>query len=335
MAGIRTDHVPILETLVARELGGAIYAIQDLTSGYSGFVYAVTTADARQSPLVIKLTPPERDRPVAEETLDERVSAVRASHFSHAYHLLQQTGLPLPTVFAAGQPGEDLPYFYQLMSFLPGISVATFLESHKHDAPPDLHYLVGHTLGHLHRTTRPYDGWIDQSRPYDLPWTDAFFTSCDSKLATAQQVSGALVEHDTVIRRFLLRQRQAWHPPQRYVLSEFTGFQGMAAFVNNQWHLTGLIDIEDHRFVDPRYVLAGHELALTLGGGVLPDTFWIGYTEQTTLDPSYANVKAVIQLYYLLSWLPVIASSAWRGEPAQQSGVIRYFEQTIYERCTT
>src|SRR5262245_57815576 len=264
---VRADHSHILTMLAVTEFGSGIVAVQDLTSGYSGFVYAVTLARDPKTPIVIKLTPQDRDRSITDETLDERVSAVRAGHFTAAYQLLQQSGLPLPTVFVIGQPRKDLPYFYQAMSYLPGISVAPFLEAHKHDAPPALHYLVGQALGQLHRTTRLYDGWVDQLQPCAMSWTDAFFASWDSKLRAAQHLSVALTDYDQVIRRFLERQKQTWQPPAHFVLSEFTGFQGMVRPIGDQWQLTGLIDIEDHRFVDPRYVLAGHELALTLGGG--------------------------------------------------------------------
>ncbi len=331
---MRADHRHILTLLAATEFGSNIVAVQDLTSGYSGFVYAVALARDPETPIVMKLTPQERDRSIADETLDERVSAVRAGHFDAAYHLLQNSNLPLPTVFVSGQPRIDVPFFYQLMSYLPGISVAPFLEAHKHDAPSALHYLVGQTLGQLHRITRHYDGWIDQPQPYAISWTDAFFASWESKLQAAQQLSVALTDYDRVIRRFLERQQQIWQPPAHFVLSEFTGFQGMARPVSDQWQLTGLIDLEDHRFVDPRYVLGGHELALTLGGGSLPKVFWTGYTEQTILDPSYTAVKDIIQLYYLLSWFPVIFSPNWQGEPSQQQGVIQYFEHTICQRCT-
>jgi hypothetical protein len=208
-----------------------------------------------------------------------------------------------------------------------------FLEAHKQESHHQLQQLIGATLGRLHLIVRGYDGWVDQAAPYPIDWKAAFFQSLDHKLRAAQQLNSYLTQHTAPIERFIARHERIWSTPTEFVFSEFTGFQGMATCLDDRWRLTGIIDIEDHRFVDQRYVLAGHELFMTFGGGVLPPAFWDGYTEHKSVDPSYEATKAIFKLYYVLAWLPVCYSAAWRGDPSQRAGVIRYFEHFIDGLC--
>jgi fructosamine-3-kinase len=94
-----------------------------------------------------------------------------------------------------------------------------------------------------------------------------------------------------------------WIDPSRFVLSHGDGLQGMLVQVANGWALSGVIDIEDHRFTDQRFALAVHELEMSLGQALLNDSFWAAYLRHTTLDINYSQFRPLFQLYVLLDWL--------------------------------
>ena len=103
----------------------------------------------------------------------------------------------------------------------------------------------------------------------------------------------------------------------------------MAMFENNNWTITGIIDIEDHKFCDPRMVLAGYEVAIRYEDLKVPPEFWAGYKKHKQVDPNYQNLKSLFELYYLLSWFQIPYEGNERIVSAQVQPTIKRFEQLI------
>jgi hypothetical protein len=71
------------------------------------------------------------------------------------------------------------------------------------------------------------------------------------------------------------------------------------------------VDIEDHQFTDPRFVLAGLELGHALEGRVIPDEFWQSYRKLARVGPDFTAHGTIFQAYLLLTWIRVL-----QGQPA-------------------
>jgi hypothetical protein len=95
----------------------------------------------------------------------------------------------------------------------------------------------------------------------------------------------------------------------------------------NGWALSGVIDIEDHRFTDQRFALAVHEVEMSMGQASLHDSFWTAYMQHTTLDTSYSQFRPLFQIYVLLDWLG--------NTPSMQPDMIVKLTHQIALRCIT
>jgi fructosamine-3-kinase len=116
----------------------------------------------------------------------------------------------------------------------------------------------------------------------------------------------------------------AWIDPPRFVFSHGDGLQGMWSPTAAGWTLSGVIDIEDHRFTDQRFALAVYEVSMERAP--LHASFWAAYQQQTRLDPTYPQFRPLFQLYVLLDWLGNI--------PRTQPDDIKRLAHQIALRCT-
>lgn len=335
-------HRTTLETLTREQLNGILLTANPIAGGHSGFVYGADVAIAGdvgqvERTVCIKLTPWFAELAYDALPVGERVYGTRLSNFDAAYEIMRTAGIAVPMLYASGTVGGDEAdgnphFFYQIMDLVEGVEVRTFLAQGEHHAMDALHSLVGVTMGRLHQVTRDYDGWVAQSAPYVTGWKEAFFTSFQAVIERACDVNDAMRVNRSKLDAFLHGHEASWTPPTEFVFSHVDGFQGMARHIDDEWHLTGLIDIEDHSFTDARFALAGHELSLSFEERDAPDAFWAGYQRFKPIPSSYLTLRNFHQLYYLLDWLPGCYGN-WRGKPEAQASTIRFFEETILQRC--
>lgn len=321
------EHQRVVKLLV-NNLGYRAIEIVDITSGHSGFVYKVKTASDQT--LVIKLTPPQEEMPLGEELVDYRVHATRLTNFPAAFKLFQEKKLKTFNLFDYGVPSTQIPFYYQAMSFLEGSSIREFLTHGAFDKIYNLEKVTGEAFARLHQTTRSFDGWVNQVTPYKLPWSQAFFISLESRLAKSILInSGFINKNISQINKFISAKLKAWSDPKEFVFSQLDGLQAMAKLDQESWEFSGYIDIEDHKFTDQRFVLAGFEYALELEGRTLTDSFWKAYEGIKEVDSSYRRLKGLFQLYFALAYLPILFENGWVESSNQKLVMIKRFEKLI------
>lgn len=338
------DHRITLEALARKQLNGTLLTADSIQGGHSGFVYRADVASEEgERTVCIKLTPWFEEPAYDTLPVGERVYGTRLSNFDAAHQTIRAVGIAVPTLYASGTVGHEKLttdnvvdgnplYFYQIMDLLDGIEVRTFLSTGTHDEMDALHRLVGETMGRLHQITRAYDGWAAQPEPYLTEWHTGFFDSYRLVIERACEVNEVMQANQARLVAFLRTHQANWTPPNEFVFSHVDGFQGMVHYSEGKWQLSGIIDIEDHSFTDARFVLAGHELALSFEPRDAPDAFWAGYRQFKSVPASYRELRNFFQLYYLLDWLPGCYTN-WRGKAEEQMSTIRYFEETISKRC--
>lgn len=321
--GQSAENEKIVAQIIKRDLRGEAVGIRELAGGYYGRVYAVDAAASDGGrKVVVKLVDAGDDPPFDKEPGDNRVYGGRWSNLKPAHDLLTAHGLPVSKLYACGCfQGKD----YAVMEFLKGASVKEFIACDSHAKMDDLHRLAGETMRLMHRITRDYQGWIDMDKKYSRDWEESFFKSLESRLSESEKKNPVIDQKSGLIREFIVSRRGQWRNPEAFVFSHPDGFQGIAEYEKNKWILSGIIDVEDHQFTDPRFVLAGYELELEFEGRPLPAAFWEGYNKNDKADGGYGGLKDLFKLYYLLSWLPG-AYDNWRGKPEEQSKCVKRFE---------
>ncbi len=324
------ERVKLVSEIVKSELGTVPTFSEDRSTGYSGSVYVVEAdVEGERKKIVVKLTAPEDEPPLEKESPSRRVYSTKYSNFNPAHKLIEKNGFPLAKIYAQGTSSPTIPYNYQILSFLEGTSVREALERRDTAESAQLHGVTGEIFGRLHGVTRSYDGWIDQEKPYPSPWRSAVEQAISHQLETCLVLNTTLREKSSEFHKFLRSRFALWTDPKEFVLSDIDGFQGMAKFEDRKWEITGLIDIEDHKFCDPRMMLAGYEVALYYEDLQVPESFWAGYKKYKSVDPNYSNLKGLFQLYYLLSWLQIPYEGHERIESEDTQRIIARFEELI------
>lgn len=281
-----TDRV---KQLLLEKIGAEPLAVSLLTGGQVGHVYRADTADNRY---VVKFVGAVEESAFSDEPRDDRVYGSRWSNLLPAYRLLQKSGIATPRLHASGGlEGGRLHY-----------EILDFLEGDPDDFSPEWFAALGTSLGLIHRVTRPYQGWVGMGEAHAESWIDAFANSLESRLADAEPFLEKPL-HEAAAR--LIGPAGKISEPQAFVLSHTDGFQGVLTKAEGRWDLLGVVDIEDHQFTDPRFVLAGLELSHGLEGRAIPDEFWESYRALVRVDPDVANFKTIFQAYYLLTWIRV------------------------------
>lgn len=320
----------IIATIVEKDLNATLVESVTIAKGYVGDVYAVTVArDEQHLQFCLKFTETEDEPDYDDLPVDDRIYAARPSNFQAVYELLQEANLPIPTCLSTGTIVQsETQLAYQVMSLLDGVDVRNTLAFGNPPAAEQLHKLTGTLFGKLHTYTRAYDGWVAQFKPYSLSWDDAYFQSLRSQLTIACQHSSVIQGIRAEIDTFIDNHATTWTTPNEFVFSHIDGLQALAIYADDQWQITGLVDIEDHCFADQRFVLAGHDLILRVGGRELPSAFWQAYQAVKPVPDDYARIRPLFQLYYLLAWLPGFYRAA-QTDPTEMHTVIETHEQLI------
>jgi hypothetical protein len=300
-AMIASQPIEAIPNLVRAHLGGEVLELADQTLGFSGsLLYAVDVmrGDERIR-CIAKFTPAEYD---ADDSLTNRVYGSRISNFDAAYACLQQHHVPLPKLYASIPRQPDLPYFCQLMEYLPGIEVRSALKATPAEKQGPLQACLGREMGAIHRITRAYDSWIDLAAPHPLGWRDAFFLALDETFDAGRDHPLIAPRH-AALAETIARLKSMWSDPNEFVLAHGDGIQGMVVETPEGWRLTGIFDIEDYYFSDQRFVFSVLELEFEIDGIALLPGFWAAYKTHKAIDPTYAQVRPLFQLYVLLDWI--------------------------------
>src|SRR3990167_9104240 len=104
--GYSQENLRIVKKILEKELSSRLVSFENLSTGYSGFVYKVTTDLPDKKELIIKITPLEKESFFDDETADERVYTTRQSNLYPAYELLKKYGIKTFDLFAYSLPTE-------------------------------------------------------------------------------------------------------------------------------------------------------------------------------------------------------------------------------------
>ncbi|KKS38102.1 MAG: hypothetical protein UV01_C0005G0027 [Parcubacteria group bacterium GW2011_GWA2_42_14] len=322
----------IIERLIAVKLNGKLITCERVLLGYFGYVYKVEAVlrDKRET-LAVKLNDVFIDQ-TEEERINNRVYGTAYEDFKsvrNTYGLIVKAGIPIFKLYSFGFPAKDISYIYQIMSWIEGESIQEYL-GWGPEQGDEAHALAGEIFGKLHGITRAYDGVTIQKEPYLMNWKDAFFFSLHSRLNNAiKRPNEFLRSKKDIIESFISSAESGWQDPKEFVLTHTDGLQGMVKFENNRWIFTGVVDIEDHRFHDQRFVLAGYELQSVYNGREVPRVFWEAYQKSKAIDSSYYSLRSLFWLYYILSWFDIPYTDLWRGEEKDKEKIIHKNEELI------
>lgn len=296
-----SQPIDAIENLVRTHLGGEVLEITDQTLGFSGsLLYAIEIARGNERlRCIAKFTPAEHD---ADDSLTNRVYGSHISNFDAAYACLQQHHVPLPKLYASNKPQPNLPFFWQLMEYLPGKEVRSALKATPAAKQAALQACLGRQMGVIHQITRAYDSWIELAAPHPLAWRDAFFLALDETLAAGRD-HPLLASRYAAVAQTIARLKTKWSDPPAFVLAHGDGIQGMVVERPEGWQVTGIFDIEDYYFSDQRFVFAVLELVFELDGIPLLPSFWAAYEAEKSIDSTYQQVRLLFQLYVLLDWI--------------------------------
>ncbi len=319
-------HQNAINKIISTELRGDVLKLKNITDGNVGHVYKVKVfTEGKEGVFVIKLIDNKRYKD-KEETADERIYGVDARNFKAAYDLIKSQLLTVPKLYCFDSPTEEIPYGYQVTSFLEGVSIRTFLEHGNREETDKLHNLTARKFAEIHQITRPYYGWVNQSAPYPEDWGVTFFEALRTHLTQLCKTDPIIKESESEIGDFIECGEEMWTGPEEFVLSNKDGFQGMAKSKNGRWKFTGFIDFEDHKFLDQRFVLAGYELPLDYAGRGTPESFWKNYKRIKKIDTSYESLRTLFKLYFPLRWLRGIYDHFEGQEEEKQRAVKRHRE---------
>lgn len=323
----------IVSSLVEERLHGKLLALERIIFGYVGYVYKVTVeVGGKNDTFAIKLTDVYIDQ-TENEILNNRIYGTSYddnTSVSETHNLIAKSGIPICELFSFGLPTEKLPYFHQIMSWLEGESVQEFIGSSEHEHMMGLHAIIGDVLGKTHSITRDYDGAVSRKIPFVTPYKNAFFTWLDYQLGETLKVNNKFLnENIEVVKNFITESKAKWQDPKEFVLSHADGLQGMAKFEHEHWTFTGAVDIEDHKFTDQRFALAGYELQSSYNSKEVPQSFWDSYRKHKTIDPTYSMHRNLFQLGMLLAWFDIPYTDAWRGSEEDREKVTKKNEKMI------
>jgi fructosamine-3-kinase len=277
----------IIRNIVKKECNSELLQLRNVSLGWSGSsVYIAELHDGNK--IIVKTASSEPEAPFGEEQDTKRVYSGRFSDIEPVYHLLLEKNIRVPKLLAKGTE-EGISYV--VMECLEGDTKV-----------PQL--MVAEELGKLHSISRDYQGSVSLQRPYAKSWKDAFFSAIRAQLSLTASLSGGVQKMLPSINSFINEKESQWQDPSRFVLSHADGFQGLAKRRGETYEFTGVIDLEDHQFTDPRFTLAGYQLfSERYAHEKLSQEFWDIYKTHAAIEASYENFRALFQLYYLLEWL--------------------------------
>lgn len=271
--------------------------VKDVSEGREGRVFRVQCEDGLWC---IKLVPATSEPPFAAEPIDDRVYGPRQSNLLPARRVLREAGIALPALRRHGVLPGAPPLAFQVMEFLDGVSLRAWLQRPKAPGAAALHALAGRLLGRMHREPRAYAGWPALPPQEAWSWHEAFFASFENRLTRAADRSERVAALRPLAAALLERAARDWRPARSFVFSHPDGLQGIVQRQGDDWSFAGAVDVEDHTFSDPRFALAGYDLAHPI-----TDAFAQAYRAETDWPSDYETARPLCQLYFLLTWVAV------------------------------
>jgi hypothetical protein len=297
------------EKLVVASLGGAVVGSAPLEGGAVGRVFAVERRGEGPRRVCVKLV---EDRPCPElddEPAEDRVYGSRPENYHDARALLSSV-VPVPCLYSTGVTVDESGrgWRYWVMAQLPGSARLDWRGTWARDATR-LHRLAGETLARLHQMERGWPGWIALRETARWRWGPALFEALRRAISQAGE-NGSL---PATVRAPLVaaadQQESSWVDPASFCLSHPDGLQGIFEHDGADWHLRGIVDVEDHFFLDPRFALAGIDLQARLEGVELPSAFRAGYTSIRPWPEGFHRARPVYQMLFLCTWSRVCSAS--------------------------
>ena len=232
--------------------------VKDVSEGREGRVFRVRCEDGVWC---IKLVPATSEPPFAAESLDDRVYGPRPGNLLPARRVLEEAGIALPALRSHGVLSGSEPLAFQVMEFLDGVSLRARLQRPEAPGAAALHALAGRLLGRMHRERRPHPGWAALPHGQAWSWHEAFFASFENRLARAAERSRRVAGLRPRVEELWRRTAKHWRPAHGFVFSHPDGLQGIVRNTGEGWEFAGAVDVEDHTYTDPRFALAGYDLA--------------------------------------------------------------------------
>jgi len=314
----------LVDELVLSRFGGRVVGNASLEGGAVGRVFVVEREGEGPSKVCVKLVEDRPDPAFANETAGDRVYGSRPGNHDDARRLLAAV-VPLPGLHATGVTADisGVRWRYWVMEQLQG---SARLDTGGSARDAELLYgLVGETLARIHQVERDWPGWIALPHTMRWQWAPALFEALRDAISRAGD-NGVLPASLRAQLLDVAEQHQArWVDPARFALSHPDGLQGIFEHDGAQWRIRGIVDIEDHFFLDPRFALTGIELQARLAGVELPSAFRAGYTSIRPWPPGLDDARPVYQMLFLCTWSRVVRAShlaelaleLGRGEPAR------------------
>jgi hypothetical protein len=303
------EHNIYINKIVNFKIGGKFLNSQRILGGHSGYVYMINVKlNSKINKYIIKLSNIIGSKSLKSEKNEQRVYGGHSKSLVGVYNLLKKNNLKTFSLISHSSPSKEIPYFYQLISKLNGFSIREHLVINKINKK-ELFELAGIEFAKLHLVTRNYDGWIEQDTPYKTSWKESFFSALDLRLKYLIENKYFNDKDLKNLISFIKNKKRKWTSPKEYVFSHVDGLQGMVEYQKNSWIFNGHIDLEDYRFTDQRFVLAGFEIGANYSTKEAPISFWGGYLKFKKIDKSYNELKDLFKVLYFMSWIHMTALS--------------------------
>lgn len=303
------EHNIYINKIVNFKIGGKFLNSQRILGGHSGCVYTINVKlNSKINKYIIKLSNIIGSKSLKSEKNEQRVYGGHSKSLVGVYNLLKKNNLKTFTLISHSSPSKEIPYFYQLISKLNGFSIREHLVINKINKK-ELFELAGIEFAKLHLITRGYDGWIEQKTPYEISWKESFFSALDLRLKYLTDNKYFNEKDLKKLTHFIKSKKEKWTTPKKYVFSHVDGLQSMVEYKKNNWIFNGHIDLEDYRFTDQRFVLAGFEIGANYSTKEANVNFWNGYLKLKKVDDSYEQLKDLFKVFYFMSWVHMTALS--------------------------
>ncbi|ETB64163.1 TPA: hypothetical protein DIC38_00405 [Candidatus Nomurabacteria bacterium] len=304
-----SKHDIYIKKIIKFKVGGNLLKSKRILGGHSGYVYAVSVKlNSNINEYIIKLSNIIGSKSLRDEKNEQRVYGGHSKSLAKVHNLLKKKNLKTFTLISHSLPNKEIPYFYQLISKLNGFSVREHLVINNINKK-ELFELAGVEFAKLHLITRNYDGWVEQDTPYNISWEESFFSALDFRLKYLIENKYFNDKDSKKLIHFIKNKKIKWTSPKEYVFSHVDGLQGMVEYKKNNWIFNGHIDLEDYRFTDQRFVLAGFEIGANYSTKEAPINFWDGYLKFKKIDKSYHELKDLFKVFYFMSWIHMTALS--------------------------
>ncbi|MEO0600025.1 MAG: hypothetical protein AAF211_01235 [Myxococcota bacterium] len=277
------------------QIGGTVRSWSALARSW-GTVYGVQVEGFEASRVVVKLLPYSEEPPWGEEKVTERIYGERFSACPATFALLRAHDLPAPRLYHHGR-SPDGRHNVLVIEWLEGSPVDLRDASQARAA--------GELLGRMHTITRAFPGWVEQPAPDATTWRDTVAASLDEQLAHFEE-QGFMPDALGPLRYQFDHLLAAWTEPHAFVLTNFEGIQAMVRHrPDGRVEVTGLVDIDDVQFTDPRFGLAGIIAGAAVGGGTIEQAFWDAYRARGNPGWHDDPVLKLFVLHRLSVWLAV------------------------------